>query len=181
MSKFQSYRMSLLLAVLLSLGLLICGCTAKKQMQRPQSATKDAPYQFEEEGKIPPVTQSDAVEETDFEEVPLAEEEVFEEEMDIPPAEELVGEQVPPAEMMDGFRVQVFATGDEETAEAVREAGERKIGVPVFTEFVDGLYKVRAGNCLTREAAEAVLERCKDAGYGDAWIVETRVLAPPGQ
>jgi hypothetical protein len=181
MLKYQSCRMSLLLAVLLSIGMLLCGCTAKKPMQKPQSATKDAPYLFEEEGKIPPVERSEMVEETDFEEVPLSEEEVFEEEMDIPPAEELVGEQVPAAEMLDGFRIQVFATGDEETAEAVREAGERKIGVPVYTEFVDGLYKVRVGNCLTREDAETLLERCKDAGYGDAWIVETRVFAPSGQ
>ena len=90
MLKFQGCRTGLLLAVLLSIGLLLFGCTAKKPLQKPQSATKDAPYQFEDEGKIPAVKASDAREETDFEEVPLAEEEVFEEEMDIPPAEELV-------------------------------------------------------------------------------------------
>lgn len=181
MLTFRSQVMGRILAAVLSAGLLICGCTVKKPMQKPQSATKDAPYRFEDEGKIPPVAESDAVEEADFEEVPLAEEEVFEEEMDIPPAEELIVEQAPPPETVDGFRVQVFATGDEETAEAVREAGQRKIGMPAYTELVDGLYKVRVGDCLTREDAETVLQRCKDAGYGDAWIVETRVLASPGE
>jgi cell division septation protein DedD len=170
-----------LLMVLLAMGLIVFGCTAKKSMQKPQSATKDAPYQFKEEGKIPPVSETDAAEETDFEEVPLTEEEVFEEEMDIPPAEEPVIEPAPALEMMDGFRIQVFATGDEETAEAVREAGELKLGLPVYTEFVDGLYKIRVGNCPTREEAETLLKRCKDVGYGDAWIVETRVHTSPGR
>jgi cell division septation protein DedD len=169
------------LAVLAVLGLIACGCTAKRQMHRPESASKDAPYEFEKEGDIPPLQESEVVEEPDFEEVPLAEEEVVEEEMEIPPAEELVVEPATPLETADGFRVQVFATGDEETAEAVREAGERKLGVPVYTEYVDGLYKVRVGDCLAREEAEALLTRCKNAGYGDAWIVETRVLASPGQ
>jgi cell division septation protein DedD len=177
----RNSRLNGVLAVLVALGLIVCGCSAKRQMQKPESASKDAPYEFEKEGDIPPLEESEVVEEPDFEEVPLAEEEVFEEEMDIPPAEELAVEQAPPAEMTDGYRVQVFATGDEETAEAVREAGERKLGVPVYTEYVDGLYKVRVGDCLAREEAEVLLKRCKATGYGDAWIVETRVLASRGQ
>jgi cell division septation protein DedD len=177
----RSNRMKGLLVVLAALALVVCGCTAKRQMQKPESASKDAPYEFEKEGDIPPLEESEVVEEPDFEEVPLTEEEVFEEEMEIPPPEELAVEQAPPVEMTDGYRVQVFATGDEETAEAVREAGERKLGVPVYTEYVDGLYKVRVGDCLAREEADALLNRCRDAGYGDAWIVETRVLASAGQ
>ena len=79
--------------------------------------------------------------------------------------------------MVDGFRVQVFATGDEETAEAVREAAQEKMGIPVYVELVEGLYKVRIGDCATREAAEVLKQRCQEAGYGDAWIVETQVKA----
>lgn len=181
MLMFRTCRMNGLLTVLLALGLAVCGCAAKKPMQKPQSASKDAPYEFEKEGEIPPLDESDIVEEPDFEEVPIEEEEVIEEEMETPPADELLIEKAPPVEMMNGFRVQVFATGDEETAEAVRETGENKLGVPVYTEFVDGLYKVRVGDCRVREEAEALLKRCRNAGYGDAWIVETRVIASPGQ
>lgn len=181
MVKCRSCTMNGVTVLLLALGLLVCGCAAKKPMQKPQSATMEEPYQFEKEGEIPPLKGSDIVEEPDFEEVPVTEEEVIEEEMEIPPAEEIVAEEAPSVEMMDGFRIQVFATGNEETAEAVREAGERKLGVPVYTELVDGLYKVRVGDCRTREEAEALLKRCKDSGYGDAWIVEARVLASPGR
>ena len=158
--------------------LLVAGCTAKPPVTRPAAATKDEPYDFKTEGNIPALKDADVVREADFEEVPLTEEEVLEEDVDISPEESVKAVHPPEIQTVPGFRVQLFATGNQETAEAVREAASLKLDLPAYVEIVEGLYKVRIGDCASREQAETMLQRCKDAGYGDAWIVETQVKAP---
>jgi cell division septation protein DedD len=158
--------------------LLIAGCTAKAPVTKPDAATKEDPYDFKSEGNIPPLKRTEVVREADFEEVPLSEEEVLGEDVEISPEESVLAPPVPEEPTVPGFRVQVFATSDQETADAVREAARHKLGLPAYIEVVDELYKVRIGDCYDREEAEAVLQRCKDAGYGDSWIVETQVKAP---
>jgi hypothetical protein len=168
--------------------LLICGCvlilvlvgacTARPPVQKPPAATKDEPYDFKTEGNIPPLKDADVVREVDFEEVPVTEEDMQEEDVEISPGESVGAKLEPEFEQAPGFRVQVFATGNQETAEAVREAAHNKLGVAVYSELVEGLYKVRIGDCPDREQAERLLERCRAAGYGDAWIVETQVRVP---
>lgn len=158
--------------------LLAAGCTARPPAQKPAAATKDEPYDFKAEGHIPPLEEAEVSREADFQEVPLTEEEVLGEDVDISPDESVSAVHPPEAQVVSGFRVQVFATGNQETAEAVREAARQKLGLPAYVEIVDGLYKVRIGDCSGREQAEAMLQRCKEAGYGDAWIVETMVKAP---
>jgi len=43
------------------------------------------------------------------------------------------------------------------------------------------MYKVRVGDCLTRECAEEIQHRCREAGYPDAWIVGTQVHRDAGE
>ncbi|NIM19395.1 MAG: hypothetical protein GTO51_03335 [Candidatus Latescibacteria bacterium] len=178
MRVIQSRRWVLLSLIIMVSGAVIVSCAVQQRAQKPVKATKDKPYRFETEGEIPPLEESDVVRETDYEEVPVTEEEVLVEEMELPPPDTLRGAPAP-AEMVEGFRVQVFATANEETAEAVRVSAERKLELPVYTEMIEGLFKVRVGDCRNREEAEKLLKRCQGAGYGDAWIVETLVLLSP--
>jgi cell division septation protein DedD len=81
---------------------------------------------------------------------------------------------------VDGFRVQVFASQSQEVAEAARRTAQARLGVPAYSELADGVYKVRVGDCLTRETAETLLSTCRAVYYKDAWIVESKVLTPAG-
>ena len=166
------------LLIAVCIVVLVGACTARPPAQKPAAATKDEPYDFKSEGNIPPLKEADVVREADFEEVPVTEEEVLGEDVEISAEESVDAVHESEFVQVAGFRVQVFATGSEETAEAVREAAERKLGLPVYSEIVEGLYKVRIGDCVSREAAEALLQSCQAAGYGDAWIVEAMVQAP---
>jgi hypothetical protein len=179
MRSIHHYNRGLVLRLLVCgcLLLLMAACTARPPAHRPAAATKDEPYDFTAEGNIPPLKDAEVIREADFEEVPVLEEEVLGEDVDISPEESVAGVHEAAVVQVPGFRVQVFATGSQETAEAVREAAELKLGLPVYSEIVEGLYKVRIGDCASREEAEALLQRCQAAGYGDAWIVETMVKA----
>jgi len=45
----------------------------------------------------------------------------------------------------------------------------------VVKEFNSPYYKIRVGNCTTREAAEELLKRAANLNYRDAWIIRTPV------
>jgi cell division septation protein DedD len=167
--------------------LLGAGCTA---VQKAPPATKKPaePYRVEKEGTIPPLARSDVRKEVDreekYEDLPVAEEEVPVEDITpeiiepvAPPVTQApAGSTVTAQKTMQGFRVQVFASGSEAAARGVREAAEIRIGAPAYVELEGGVYKVRVGDCPSRPEAEALLQRCRDAGYTDAWIAAGTIL-----
>lgn len=163
------------------------------QKAPPASKKTGEPYRVEKEGKIPPVAdvRKQADEEEKYEDLPVTEEGVVVEEF-TPPAEQPVSPPSPAAavsqplaagaetarDTMAGYRIQVFASGNEAAARSVEEAVEVSVGVPAYIELVDGVYKVRVGDCPSRPEAEALLEKCRKAGYGDAWIATTQIFVP---
>jgi septal ring-binding cell division protein DamX len=164
------------------------GCTTMRK-EPPASKKSSEPYRVEQEGKIPPITAADVKKQADqeekYEDLPVTEEEVKVEEF-TPPQEPVAApdsQGVPapaaaPRETMMGYRVQVFASGNEAAARSVKEALEVSIGVPAYVELIDGVYKVRAGDCPSRPEAETLLAKCRAAGYGDAWIATSKILLP---
>jgi hypothetical protein len=44
-----------------------------------------------------------------------------------------------------------------------------------YVEASDNLFRVQAGDCLTREEAETLRERCRVAGYKDSFIVVAQI------
>jgi hypothetical protein len=188
--------MDLMVRSVLSAGLAfgIVGCTTMQK--KPASSKKSAePYRVESEGKVPPLTSADvkkkADEEEKYEDLPVTEEGVVVEEFTppqeppvTPPPSTAAGAQTSPGaadtprDTMPGYRIQVLASGNEAAARSVKEAVEISVGVPAYIEVVDGVYKVRAGNCPSRSEAEALLGKCRAAGYGDAWIATTTILVP---
>ena len=151
----------------------IFGLACAPSKQAPvERATEEEPYDVRSEGEIPEaekVAPEADVEEAAVEEAPL---EVDEGEVRIDSTRVR-----PPT--VDGFRVQVFASIDAEAAEKARADAERRTKMFTYIQVIDRMYKVRVGDCLTREDAETVLGRVKAAGYTDAWIVASPVIPPP--
>ncbi len=81
----------------------------------------------------------------------------------------------PPPGPKIGFRVQIGAFSVEANAQKRAEEARLRFVEPVYVEFIDGYYKVRVGDFLTREEAEACKERAKSFGYYDAFIVECEI------
>lgn len=91
-------------------------------------------------------------------------------------------EEVPSAlegsevEMVQGFRVQLLATGDEAQAmEARKDAIFKFPEADVYLELEGSLYKLRIGDCRTKKEAEALREEAIQSGFRDAWIVPSKV------
>ena len=175
---------------LIAFSLMSTGCTAL-QKTPPAAKKTTEPYRVEKEGKIPPLAPTDvrkAVDEEEkYEDLPVTDEGVIVEEFtpvaDTPQSPPQVSQSVvataeAPRETMMGYRIQVFASANEAAARSVKEAVEVSMGVPAYIELMDGVYKVRAGDCPSRSEAEALLEKCRGAGYGDAWIATTQILMP---
>lgn len=190
------------MGVLLVVAAFLVGPScAPKQEQAAQRATKENPYEFEKEGTIPPLKEGDVRPETDFEEIPVEENDIVGEDFEAPRDTSRAGSAAgagtapPPkpggapagvagkdgAVLTPVFRVQIVALESEMSAQdAQRTAESRLKPLPVYIEWVDGMYKVRVGDCQTRPEAEKVLRRCRESGYPDAWIVTSALRARAG-
>jgi hypothetical protein len=86
-----------------------------------------------------------------------------------------------PAELVSGFRVQIFATPNIDEARAKMEEAEGQApGEWFYLEYDAPSYKIRAGNFLTRFDADRFTRQMIDKGFLDSWSVPTRVLKNPG-
>jgi len=78
-------------------------------------------------------------------------------------------------EVVQGYRVQLVATKEEEQAREIKKNAMLKLSHPVYLIFEPPLYKVRVGDCTTREEAKEILEEAKQNGFPDAWIVPSTI------
>ena len=157
----------------LLLAVVVASCTPAK-VQKVERASEKEPYELTSEGEIPPAEEAEVVEEADVEETVVLEEPIEVEETEAPVD---TTTPPPPPDMLPGFRVQIFAAVAEDLAARAVTAAEERLGVRGYVELVDGMYKVRVGDCITRDEAESLLARCQETYYKDAWIVETPVRA----
>lgn len=75
-----------------------------------------------------------------------------------------------------GWKVQIFSTSDFFLADSIyRQALGRFAGLEVEKVFDLPYYKIRVGNCQTREEAEKLLTRAQELRYFDAWVIRTRI------
>jgi len=92
-----------------------------------------------------------------------------------PPAMRLPDDSLQVSEKV-GYKVQVFATDDYFLADSIyRQVAQVFTGQAVEKVFHLPNYKIRVGNCLTREEAEKLLARSYELRYPDAWIVRTLI------
>ncbi len=77
-----------------------------------------------------------------------------------------------------GFRVQIFATKDIETASLFElEASERfsHLDHKIYLIFETPLYKIRVGDCKERTQAEELRELATQYGYRESFIVKSKI------
>ncbi|MBM3319422.1 MAG: SPOR domain-containing protein [Candidatus Eisenbacteria bacterium] len=81
---------------------------------------------------------------------------------------------------VSGYRVQLYATREPEKAKAFAESARAHFREKIYVEYLEPYYKVRVGDCLTREEARLLLDRAKDAGFDEAWVTATLVMRTAG-
>ncbi len=147
-------------------------------MPQPAEEEAVAPPVHEEEPAMPPVTE----EEVTVIPPPVVEEEPV---IPMPPVKEAppvvsVEPPMPPAPQAPtkvlGFRIQIFASSTEKNASRVADDARAALGENVYVDHIAPYYKVRVGNCLTREEAEGLRKSALNQGYAGAFIVETMII-----
>ncbi len=140
-----------------------------------ERASDSKPYDFRSEGTIPPLSATDAANEPDVEEMGVTETPIEASDAEAPP--ETIREAAPTDTLVDGFRVQVFASADREIAENAARGAQERLGLPGYVELDGGVYKVRVGDFAARADADQALVGIRRQ-YADAWIVPSKVRAP---
>ncbi len=74
-----------------------------------------------------------------------------------------------------GFRVQIFASSTQNNADRVAADARSGFGGRVYVDYIAPYYKVRVGDCLTREDAEIMKNKARTLGYRGAFIIETMI------
>lgn len=73
------------------------------------------------------------------------------------------------------YRVQFFATKYPDEASQVAETVANMVSERTYTDYKTPYYWVRAGDCQTKEEAEQLLQRIKQLGYKESWVVEVKI------
>jgi cell division protein FtsN len=169
------------LTVVVALALSSCGASSPPRRASAPAEPKATgrPYDFRSEGRIPPASAAETKEEPDVEEIPVADESLEVSEAEAP-VDTTRRADAPVDSLVDGFRVQVFASQDRDVAENARGAAAQRLGVDAYLELEGGVYKVRVGNYAARADADAALQTIR-RHYPDAWLVRARVPAPRGR
>ena len=74
-----------------------------------------------------------------------------------------------------GFRVQIFASSTQNNADRVAADARSAFNDRVYVEYIAPYYKVRVGDCLTREEAEIMKNKARTLGYRGAFVIETMI------
>ncbi len=75
-----------------------------------------------------------------------------------------------------GFRVQIAASGDKNSAEEVARVARTRVPETVYVVFESPYYKVRVGDFSDRALALQLRDRLRGYGYDGAWVVTTTIL-----
>lgn len=78
-------------------------------------------------------------------------------------------------DLVQGFRVQLLATGDEVQAREAQRNAIFRFEEDVYLVFEPPLYKLRIGDCSTRKDAESLKEKAHSNGFRDAWVVPSKI------
>lgn len=80
-------------------------------------------------------------------------------------------------EVVQGFRVQLFASSSIDEATAAKMTAEEKaLRDSIYVVYDPPVYKVRIGDYPTRLEANQKLARLVNLGYPDAWVVADRIV-----
>lgn len=93
----------------------------------------------------------------------------------VPPAVESPVAGGSDAEIVRGFRVQLFAVAELPRAKTMARDAEQRLDVPVHVVSEPPYYKVRAGDFTDRADAVLLKERATSLGFDGCWVVTDQV------
>lgn len=79
--------------------------------------------------------------------------------------------KTPPTKSQAKFTIQVLALTNLQDAQLMADEIKIKFGIPVSVKESSSLYKVFIGEFNTREEADEALNKVRNNGYPDAWLV----------
>jgi hypothetical protein len=90
---------------------------------------------------------------------------------------EVSTEQMDAGEEVLGWRVQLMLVSDEQSAREAKRHAMMRFNKNVYMILDGPSYKIRVGDCMTREEAKELKYLAVEKGYTDAWIVRSKVSA----
>ncbi len=72
------------------------------------------------------------------------------------------------------YRVQFFATKYPDEARQVADFVESQLSERTYIDYKTPYYRIRVGDCETKEEANSLLEKIRAMGYGGSWVVEVK-------
>ena len=87
------------------------------------------------------------------------------------PAEEIFEEQE-----TQGFRVQIFSSSTNQSARQIEKTASGQFSEGVYLTYDPPTYKVRVGNCVSKEEADDIRQKALSLGYRDAWVVRDKIV-----
>jgi hypothetical protein len=72
------------------------------------------------------------------------------------------------------YRVQFFATQYPDEAAKVSDLVKNQLSKNTYIDYKTPYYWVRVGDCVTKEEAESLLEKIRNIGYPQSWVVEAK-------
>ena len=85
------------------------------------------------------------------------------------------------ATYVPGYRLQLHATSNEETALSLADAAKPFFDEKIHVVYEKPFFKVQVGNFTDRADATRLLEQAVDSGYNPVWIVSTLVPDEPNE
>jgi cell division septation protein DedD len=82
---------------------------------------------------------------------------------------------VPGSEFVQGYRVQLFASENEENANEARKKAVFKFNEQVYLDFQGAYYRLYVGDFIERKDAERLADDAQLKGFEGAWVVPARV------
>jgi hypothetical protein len=72
------------------------------------------------------------------------------------------------------YRVQFFATQYPDEAAKVSDLVKNQLSENTYIDYKTPYYWVRVGDCVTKEEAEVLLDKVRNLGYPQSWVVEAK-------
>lgn len=167
------------LILFFAIPIIYNGCARQTVADAPEAYEPPPPLE-EERAEAPPAMEPSVYDlETEMPEQDDVEPGDYEESIEPVPAdtvriEEVVVPSRPEEVFGIGYRIQIFASSELQSAESTKRKAAGEVALPIYIEYEGGYYKVRIGDFSSRE--EAAVERAKIAEiYPDCWIVSTTI------
>ncbi len=174
--KIDSLIWGLCLIFLVGIGLIGSGCGQRTVSKIPPGIPTTLPS--EEEARRIRKENAEAIPI-----VPQGEREVGTEDV-LPPELEVEVEQVesdpvvsepPVVETRYGYRVQVFATSNEGHAQRRADEFRQQFSEKIYVDYEGLLYKVRVGDCVSRDDARVLRKKAVKLGVDGAFVIQTQI------